>query len=98
MLPHTLRKAVAHPQESRPRKETTSLPWPAVVRAREVPAAPRELWIGMHCPQLAIEALAISSDAGPVALVEATGQTHYIAAANETALRAGVHAGMSMAS
>src|SRR5215470_12382205 len=94
----SLRKAAAQPQESRPRKETTSLPLPIVVRKREVSAAPRELWIGMHFPQLAIEALAISSGAGPFALVEVTGQTHYVAAANETALRAGVHAGMSMAS
>ncbi len=73
----------------------------------------RELWIGAHLPQLALEALsdarrkgaarpqsagdATGSTAGPLAVVEAREHAQYIVAANGQAARAGVRAGMSVA-
>lgn len=63
---------------------------------------PRELWIGIHLPQLALEALA-GSDAKarsapqPLAVAELLGSAQCVVAPNERAARAGVRAGMSLA-
>lgn len=68
---------------------------------------PRELWIGAHLPQLALEALERDmrkqasplrrrSDS-PLAVIELEGRAQHIVAANEPAVRAGVQAGMSVA-
>ncbi|MGH8219752.1 MAG: Y-family DNA polymerase [Steroidobacteraceae bacterium] len=63
---------------------------------------PRELWIGVHLPQLALEALMqlekkarLSPE--PLAVAELQGSAQCIVAANEQASRAGVRAGMSLA-
>lgn len=63
---------------------------------------PRELWIGVHLPQLALEALEQSQgEAGPssqtVAVAELQGGAQCIVAADAQARRAGVRAGMSLA-
>jgi protein ImuB len=64
------------------------------------PASPRsqtrELWIGAHLPQLALEALEKGSDE-PLAVIEPQERAQRIVAANEPAVRSGVRAGMSVA-
>jgi protein ImuB len=60
-------------------------------------AEERELWIGVHLPHLAIEALPRASRSTPVAVVELEGQTQYVVAACEMAQRGGVKPQMSMA-
>ena len=57
----------------------------------------RELWVGVHLPLLAIEALSADSRSAPLAVVELEGQTQYIVAACEEAQRGGVRPQMSMA-
>ncbi|HTX24939.1 MAG TPA: DNA polymerase Y family protein [Steroidobacteraceae bacterium] len=81
---------------------------PALRALRLVPQQPaarphfqaRELWIGVHLPHLALEAL--SSDARreaahPQAVVELQGNAPYVVVANGPAARAGVRTGMSVA-
>ncbi|HTW37114.1 MAG TPA: DNA polymerase Y family protein [Steroidobacteraceae bacterium] len=68
---------------------------------------PRELWIGAHLPQLALEALAgdrrrkvppvRTGGDSPLAVTELEERAQHIVAANEPAVRAGVRAGMSVA-
>jgi protein ImuB len=57
----------------------------------------RELWIGAHLPQLALEALSNDVRRESTAVAELHGRAQYIVAANEQAVRAGVRAGMSVA-
>jgi len=56
----------------------------------------RELWIGMHLPWLAVEALGPSTGV-PRAIVELQGQTQYVVAMCERAEHWGVRPGMSLA-
>ena len=60
-------------------------------------AEERELWIGVHLPHLAIEALPRASRSIPIAIIELEGQTQYVVAACEIAQRGGVKPQMSMA-
>ena len=96
----------------RPTTQIVPLPRPA---SRALPRAvpgleqralplfePRELWIGAHLPQLALEALVQSNEVArapsqPIAVAELQGSAQCIVAANEQAARAGVRAGMSLA-
>ncbi len=55
----------------------------------------RELWLGAHLPQLALEAL--GSPSGPLAVVAPQERAPCIVAADELAARAGVRPGMSVA-
>src|SRR6478735_4147565 len=58
---------------------------------------PRELWIGLHLPWIALEAFdagKVSADEKARAVVELHGQTQYIVTASSIALRAGVRSGM----
>jgi protein ImuB len=55
-----------------------------------------ELWVGVHLPLLAIEAMPVESSA-PLAVVEPQGQTQYVVAACEKAQLGGVKPQMSMA-
>ncbi len=56
----------------------------------------RELWIGAHLPQLALEAVGSARLLEPVAVAELQERTPCIVAANEEASRSGVRAGMSV--
>ncbi len=56
---------------------------------------PRELWIGAHLPQLALEALQATPEL--LAVAELQGSAQCIVAASEPAARAGVQAGLSLA-
>lgn len=59
---------------------------------------PRELWVGAHLPLLSLEALAWSSaNLAPRAVFEWQERAQLIVAADESARRAGVRAGMSAA-
>ncbi|HEY2591481.1 MAG TPA: DNA polymerase Y family protein [Steroidobacteraceae bacterium] len=68
---------------------------------------PRELWIGAHLPQLALEALVQLEEEArvlephappqPLAVAELQGSAQCIVAASEQAASAGVRAGMSLA-
>jgi protein ImuB len=82
-------------------------PAPARPSLRLIPQRPsaqprlltRELWIGAHLPQLALEALspALEPPPGPLAVVEPQERAPQIVAANPPAARAGVRPGMSVA-
>jgi len=76
-----------------PRTEQRALPF----------LEPRELWIGAHLPQLALEAL-VEAHSAPephvpqrLAVAELQGSSQCVVAANDQAARAGVRAGMSLA-
>ena len=61
-----------------------------------VPAEARELWIGVHLPWLAVEALGSRTEV-PRVIVELQGQTQYVVAMCERAEHWGIRPGMSLA-
>ncbi len=98
---------------ARPHRKLEEVTAPARPALRLIPERPaaqprfqtRELWIGVHLPRLALEALALAekdaaaagAPSGPLAVMEPQQHAQYIVAANEQAVRAGVRAGMSVA-
>jgi protein ImuB len=68
----------------------------SIAKAAGKASEARELWVGMHLPLLAIEAMSVESPA-PLAIVEPQGQTQYVVAACGEAQRGGVKPQMSMA-
>src|SRR5215472_13487626 len=71
---------------------------PLRIEQRALPLLePRELWIGAHLPELALEALEPHAPSQLLAVAELQGSAQCIVAANEQASRAGVRAGMSLA-
>jgi protein ImuB len=93
----------------RPSRKLAEVVAPARPALRLIPHSPlaqlhaptRELWIGAHLPQLALEALGEARgrdiSARPIAVAELQGRAQYIAAASGPAVRAGVRPGMSVA-
>jgi protein ImuB len=79
-------------------------PIPLFPVTRDFPVAPkagaateaRELWIGVHLPWLAVEALGPRAEV-PRAIVDLQGQTQYVVAMCERAERWGIRPGMSLA-
>ena len=90
---------------ARPSRKPAEVVAPARPALRLIPQLPlaqphsptRELWIGAHLPQLALEALGRQIAAGPSAVAELKERAQHIVAANESAAQAGVRAGMSVA-
>jgi protein ImuB len=96
---------------ARPHRKLTEVAAPARPALRLIPQRPpalprfqtHELWIGVHLPRLALEALAptegdaVGAPCGPIAVVELQESAQYVVAANEQAVRVGVRAGMSVA-
>lgn len=113
MSSRALRSELARAGMARPRpSRAESIPLFPI--AQETVAAPhvesRELWVGVHLPWLAVEALgppthlAEHAAAGkvrlrflPRAIVELQGQTQYVVAVCERAAQWGIRAGMSLA-
>jgi hypothetical protein len=96
MSSRAIRTGLARPGVTRLRTKVT---FPTVARqsAEALCVEPRELWVALHLPWLAIEALGLAARNEPRAVVELQGQTQYIVAVCERAQRFGVRAGMSMA-
>src|SRR5690348_9741558 len=67
-----------------------------VARKAAVAAEARELWVGVHLPWLAVEALG-PRDAVPRAIVDLQGQTQYVVAMCARAEHWGIRPGMSLA-
>jgi protein ImuB len=103
-----IRTGLARPGVIRPREKVSVFPTLARTPAQALAVEPRELWVALHLPRLAIEALgppvsrnpetaSLASKAVPRVIVELRGQTQYIVAVCEQAAWFGVRAGMSMA-
>jgi protein ImuB len=72
-------------------------PRPSIAKATGKADDTHELWVGVHLPLLAVEAMSAEVRSAPVAIVEPQGQTQYVVAACEKAQRGGVKPQMSMA-
>jgi protein ImuB len=89
----------------RPPPRLLSRPAPRIEQRALALLETRELWIGAHLPQLALEALMQMEEARasanaspqPLAVAELQGSAQCIVAANDRAARAGVRSGMSLA-
>lgn len=97
------RTGFAGPGGSRLRKKVVSLPTALRLPLEAPETEARELWMGVHLPWLAIEALELpAKPAGqlrppPRAILELQGQAQFVVAVCEHAQRFGVRPGMSMA-
>ena len=86
--------------EREPDKRKRAIPRPA--RALEPPepgplsrARPRQLWLAIHLPQLALEALQ-GEGVGPLAVIDPESRQQIVLACNEAARAAGVRVGQSL--
>jgi protein ImuB len=99
MSPRAVRTEHARTGSIRPRPQHSE-PVPLFPLARAPEVAPltesRELWIGVHLPWLAVEALGPATQF-PRAIVELQGQTQYVVAVCERAEHWGIRPGMSLA-
>jgi protein ImuB len=99
MSSRAIRTEHARAGNIRPRPQRFE-PIPLVPLARHSGAAvrvePRELWIGVHLPWLAVEALG-PSPAEVRIIVELQGQTQFVVSVNERAEHWGIRPGMSLA-
>lgn len=66
-------------------------------RAPLAQPAPAELWVGVHLPELALDALPVGAKAAPRAVLELQDRVQRIVVPDASAARAGVRAGMSLA-
>ena len=103
MSSRPIRTGLARPGVTRLRSKGNTAPSIARVPEQVQLLEPRELWIGMHLPWIALEAFETPQDSQsstrerPRAVVELHGQTQYIVTASLDAQRAGVRSNMGMA-
>ena len=108
MSSRAIRTGHARSGNIRPDDGATVRPFPAAARKSSLDAgvvAPnaesRELWVAVHLPWLAIEALTpipvAPARIAPRAIIELEGQTQFVVAFCEIAERMGVRGGMSLA-
>jgi protein ImuB len=97
MRSRSIRTEHARAPDSRPRPQRFEpIPLFPSNESAAARAEARELWIGVHLPWLAVEALGPRAEV-PRAIVDLQGQTQYVVAACERAEQWGIRPGMSLA-
>ncbi len=98
MRPRALPTGDTRPAAIRPRGAAISTEQTVVARQHSLALLlePSELWIGVHLPWLAVEAVWADSGASPRAVVELQAQKQTVAAMGESARKLGIRVGMSM--